>query len=451
MRVLRSTAAVSGGSGVPGPRLPVPAADRRTSHRDREALAATAAVALLLAGGRWISYLPVGFVYIGDALLAVAAAHAVFSRLLLGPRAGATREPGPAVTAALLVALLRLLAVRGDLHMAARDAAPFVYIAVAYLSARAYCLAGEANRRRTVRLLHAALVVHLVRVAIALLAPGLAPGLAAALPALGDTNILEIRSDLDTALLGVLAGLSITRFRRGTGAWRHGLTALACLALALGMQSRAGLLACGACTVAALLLRPARKERTSARTALLAVTAALLLALYPASPAGERLLATVDSSATSQQIAGSAQGTAHAREMAWQRVVAYTLQDPARTLVGTGFGPDFLHQSRADIPLGGNLHTGVRAPHNYLLTCFARMGVAGLAAVMALLAAILAAAVRELRAAERDELAALAVFLVIALLVTALLGVILESPFGAVPFYWAAGILLARDRLRRAG
>jgi O-antigen ligase len=144
----------------------------------------------------------------------------------------------------------------------------------------------------------------------------------------------------------------------------------------------------------------------------------------------------------------SAQGTKRARLIAWERVVTYTLDDPVRSAVGVGFGPDFLRLSDGDLPIGRGM--GVRSPHNYLITSFARLGFVGLASVVVLLAGLAATVVRTVRRGSPDDLTSLCVLLVISLLVVALLGVILESPFGAAPFFWAAGILLTGARSRRA-
>lgn len=436
------------GAEIPGAWWPrSPDGPPLASRRSRESLAGTVAVAVLLAGGRWISYLSVGPVYIGDVLLGGAAAHALSARLLCGRRPGAARGPGLLLTLVALYALIRLLATQGDLRLAARDAAPFCYSAIAYLSARACLLAGEHNRIRTVRLLYWALVAHLGRVALAVLVPGFR----LPLPEFGGIQFLAIRSDVDTALLGVLAGMSILRIRREGGIWWATVLAGSCLALAFATRSRAGLLACFACVLAAFVMRSGRQSSPAAvRTAILAAAATLLLAvLLPSSPAGQRLIATVNDTSASQEVAVSAQGTVHGRLIAWNRVVAYTLADPVRTLVGTGFGPDFLHLSDADVALGVDQYPGVRSPHNYLLTTFARLGALGLAVVAALLVAIFTAVVREIRAEERDELASLCVLLVVALGIVAMLGVVLESPFGSIPFFWAAGVLLARNRRRR--
>jgi O-antigen ligase len=343
-----------------------------------------------------------------------------------------------------LVTLIRLLDVQGDVLLVARDAAPFAYVAIAYLSASSYLRASDHSRHRTVRMLQGALVIHIGWVAVDLLAPGFT----ATLPRLGGARVLEIRSDFDTALLAVLAGVSILRIRPGK-IWLNAAVAAASLALALSMQSRAGLLSCFACVLTALLLRSGRKGRITVGAVLAAVAGLLaLLALLPSSPAGQRLIVTMGGSTTSREVAHGAQGTTRARMIAWEKVVDYTLDDPIRTVVGVGFGPDFLRSCGADVALGQP--AGLRSPHNYLLTTFARLGIVGLVTVSALIIMLLTVAIRTACAGRPDDLTSLCVLLVIAILSVAMFGVILESPFGAAPFFWAGGILLGRDRRRRA-
>lgn len=407
-------------------------------------IAGVATVALLLTGGRWGSHLHLGPVYIGDLLLCVAFLHAILSRLLCEKRPDRVHGPGILVGLLLVVAGFRLLDVQGDARTAARDAAPFAYAAIAYLSAGAYQRVSDRGRERTVRLIHGGLVLHLAWMVVATLAPEFV----ATLPEVGNTRIFEIRTDFDVAVLGVLAGLSILRIRRGRF-WLHTSVAIAALVTGLAQVNRAGLLSCAACVLVAVMYRAGKNGRLTARAVLLGATAVLAVAVVlPMSPAGQRLLALNATSTSSSEIVENAQGTKRARLIAWDRVVTYTLEDPTRSTIGVGFGPDFLQLSNGDLPIGRGI--GVRSPHNYLVTCFARLGFVGLAVVVALLARLLAITVRTVRTGPPDELTALCVLLVLSLLIAALLGVILESPFGAAPFFWAAGILLAGNRSRRS-
>ncbi|MFI5677346.1 O-antigen ligase family protein [Streptomyces cellulosae] len=404
-------------------------------------IAGSLMVAVLIAGGRWVSHVPIGPVYISDVLLCGAALYAFLAALT---RKEKTLTYGPGVLIALVIlwATVRMLTPDGALRVAARDAAPFVYCSAAYLSTRACQRASVKARKRTVRLLHCALLIHAGWLAAALLTKDFA----SMMPVL-DGEAFKLRPDFDSAMLGVIIGLSIIRIREGK-VWANASVAGAALFLLLFMQTRAGLLSCCACVAAALMLRSRKGTRITVRTILLVAAAVLVMfGLLPSSPAGERLIATTGGVATSQE-ARSAQGTTRARLIAWQRVLDYTLDDPARTVIGVGFGPDFLRLSDGDLPLGRGI--GVRSPHNYLLGCFARLGLVGLMSVTALLSVLLAVALSTLWAGRPDELTSISVLLVISILIVSMLGVVLESPFGALPFFWASGILLGMHRSRRA-
>lgn len=410
---------------------------------DKKMIAGVAVVAVMLTGGRWLSHMQVGPLYIGDMLLAAAFLHALWWIPLSGKPHRRIHWPGGALALLLLVTVAHLLTVQGDLRTAARDAAPFVYAAIAYLAASGYQRAGAQGRNRTVRLLHIALVLHLAWVVVATLAPAFV----ATLPEVGRTRVFEIRTDFDVAVLGVLAGLSILRIRQGR-IWLHTGVAAAALVTGLAQVNRAGLFSCCACVLVAILLRAGKGGRITPRAVLLSTTALLTVVVaLPLSPAGQRLLALGTDTTATQEAVQNAHGTTRARLFAWERVVTYTLDDPVRTAVGVGFGPDFLQESNGDLPIGRGM--GVRSPHNYLVTVFARLGVVGLVLVVSIVTSLLLITIRTIRRGPPDELTSLCVLLVISLLIVALLGVILESPFGAAPFFWAAGILLAGDRARR--
>ncbi|MGX1669812.1 O-antigen ligase family protein [Streptomyces sp. NPDC055400] len=416
----------------------------RKPTADHKTIAGVVAVAVLLTGGRWVSHMHVGPFYIGDLLLCAAFLQAALSRLLSGKRPDRIYGPGILVGILLVVTAFRLLDVQGDVQTAARDAAPFAYAAIAYLSAGAYQRADDRGRERTVRVIYGGLLLHLGWMVVATLAPEFV----ATLPEVGSTRVFEIRTDFDVAVLGLLAGLSILRMRQGRF-WLHMSVAIAALVTGLAQVNRAGLLSCAACVAVAVMFRASTNGRLTPRAVFIGVITVLAVAVaLPMSPAGQRLLALNERATSSSQIVENAQGTKRAREIAWERVVTYTLADTARASVGVGFGPDFLQQSNGDLPIGRGI--GVRSPHNYLITTFARLGFVGLTLVVALLAGLLTITVRTVRRGPPDELTALCVLLVISLLIVALLGVILEAPFGAAPFFWAAGILLGGERSRRA-
>jgi len=201
------------------------------------------------------------------------------------------------------------------------------------------------------------------------------------------------------------------------------------------------------------LLAPARKRLAGDHDRRI-VVAILVMLLPVAVVAGsqskpvKRLLLTVPGNVTSGASAEerqAASGTANARVHSWTALIGYLDRDPGRETLGVGFGPDYLEESGASVLLLGTLNAEVRSPHNYLLGTWARLGLVGVILFLGLLTAGLRLArllaIRAPRVRDDDLLAML---LVASIPVIAFVGVVLESPFGALPFFWATGHLSAR-------
>jgi hypothetical protein len=167
-----------------------------------------------------------------------------------------------------------------------------------------------------------------------------------------------------------------------------------------------------------------------------------LLAILSATPSGHRL---------TEGFTGSSQaaGTVSVRKDVWEKVMAFTLHDYQRTAVGVGFGRDFIRESGSRPALEGSIYQNVRSPHNYLVGTFARLGVVGslLAALVIGLGCSLA--LTALRRPSSPSVLVLAALVAIAVPIVAMLGVVLESPFGALPYFWAVGELARADVDRR--
>ncbi len=408
----------------------------------------TTAVAFLLATGRWGSYLgwPGSSVYLTDVLLVGGTALALLRRPRIVAPVRTTLAAVLPVVALAVWAVVRTgvgLRLDGDV---VRDGAPYGYVLVALL---AVVSVDGAAGRRTFSLLRGALLFHAAWVTLSFYVPRLAHHL----PSLGGgaVRILDIRPDYDGALLGALSVLALHEAIRATR-WHNRLlwlgAALWPVYLLLQLQTRAvviGLVAAGLILAAA----NARNVVTASRRATLAWCLALLalaLVVVPRTTTYHRIVGT------GQFSHNVAAGTAHARFEAWTDVVHYVDRVPARVLAGVGFGPDFLHASGAAVLFEGTTYTHVRAPHDYLVNTYARLGLIGLGLLLWLLAAWVAAVVRRFFIGgdfTRDEL--LCAVVATTLLVTSLFGVVLESPFGAVPFYWCVGILLVASGRGRVG
>jgi O-Antigen ligase len=136
-------------------------------------------------------------------------------------------------------------------------------------------------------------------------------------------------------------------------------------------------------------------------------------------------------------------GTALWRYNWWTALIDDALSSPEQALVGVGFGADIawplgIDQSQFDRPL--------RSPHNVAMTLFARTGIVGLAMWLTMLGIwmrmvwrAMGAASRAGSIAEGDYLLWMCAY-VLMILAVALLGVVLEGPVGAVPFFLLLGM-----------
>lgn len=408
-----------------------------------------AGVLYLCAASRWGSHVGVPGVpfYIGDLALLGALAQTV-----LAVRASALgwRSVGRAVARAHLALLLALTllgwaALRAVLGVgsflshpavALRDLAPYGYAAAALVS---FVLATTDGSRQR-RAVYGALTFHLAW----LLGAALLPGWPWTSVQVGGAPLLVPRPDFDAAVCGAALALAVHEGLHGPRRrprWQW--AALAGFALVNGylvttLLTRAGLLAAfvavGAVTLTWGLRGLRGRDLIGRRSAAVLLTVGVLAALALVSPPGQRLL---DSLGGGQ---GSAQGTVRARQFTWSGVSEYVLSAPRRTAVGVGFGSDFLTDSGTLVALEGEDYDNVRSPHNYLLGTFARMGVFGavIAGAMVTAAGLLALGRLTRPTGTVTTFAALVVLVVP---VTALLGVVLESPFGAIPYFWAVGHL----------
>jgi O-antigen ligase len=142
-----------------------------------------------------------------------------------------------------------------------------------------------------------------------------------------------------------------------------------------------------------------------------------------------------------------ATGTAQWRRLLWSDIWRRQVSRPDWLLFGRGFGFDPVTEAG----LVSHAKQSPRAPHSIIVDVLARLGVVGLFLFVGALAAIALAARRITFA--RSSSSALVRWLLVywaALLSVALFGVILESPFGAAPFFTATGALLRLTSLEPA-
>lgn len=405
----------------------------------------------LIIAGRWGSY--IGFpnhqLYVTELVLIYVLCLAVVSwrdapaRLLRLPLWLV------APLAALLAwSLVRTLPALSHGSEALRDLAPYAYAVAAAL---ALVLNRPASVKYTVL---AGTVFHAAWVTPPLFGDA---AVFAGTSQLGRTRVFELRTDFDAAVAGVLAcaclliAMSlhqiVQRFLFGAAAvWSGTLVVL--------INNRSGLLATAAAVAwtAVYAFRRSRHRRpiTGGRGLLVAVGSAvigglLVVGVLAFTPAGQRMTQTFD-----QEGGGIGNGTANARLAVYEGVLNYVTESPERVIAGVGMGPDFLTDAGVVVHFDPGQTLGVRSPHNFLLGTLARLGIIGALLQLAVVIGgyVLARGVL-VRTSAADDVTRLAALLVVALPVAAAVGVVLESPFGAVPYYWGYGVLLVEEMVRR--
>jgi hypothetical protein len=296
---------------------------------------------------------------------------------------------------------------------------------------------------------------------------------------LSDAPVFADKYDTNAMYLIAATVLFVTAPGTSRVPWPRWLTPLlvaSAVGLIAAMQHRAAFI--GLAGVLALLLA----FRLWRPVLLLGVAAALLIAglwlldvevetgtrgVVSARAIVERQLSTLDflSGGETARDQDSAGGTIRWRTVWWRALLDEQLADPALLLFGRGYGPDLrdavlgLESGSLNWDQGVEQGKSVRSPHNIALTIFARSGVIGLGLWLLLLGTcswrIVRATVAARRAGQTDhEMLGiwLASFLLVVVLVS-LLGVVLEAPFGAAPFYFVLGLGVAwtNERARSGG
>lgn len=419
------------------------------SSRRPLALYGASATALLLAGTRWASYLPRDPIFLTDILL--------MGGVLLYVAHPKGRAPQYATRATffwllLTLAVFEMVLGRNYSLVALRDFVPYAYAFVGILSGASLRYSNPDQRLRTARLLRVALAFH---AAWFTLVVTVLPGLPAAMPVISVTQDLHLftpRNDIDGALTGVFAAILLADpqdlHRKRANNYVTVAAFVLCWIGVLAGGSRAGLFGALIANAYALASRLGRSQGGMRPKLLLigvtSIAAAPALFLIMRSAVGSRLLGTFGYSSAAN--ATQAAGTADARRESWSVLTSWILQSAHRVFIGVGFGPDFMNLSGADYYLVGTTAAGdtiPRSPHNYWLGTFAREGIIGLSLALITVSAILVVCWRRRREIHLDGVTFISAVVPLSLIIPATLGVVLESPFGAVPFYWCAGILFS--------
>jgi O-antigen ligase len=408
------------------------------------------AVAFVLAFSRWGTNIGISPLFITDVLIGFSVVNLVLTNSTKGvrPVTGWVPRSAPTLLFSVFMAfvVLRFLfsLSNGPLLDWVRDAVPFLYGFLAFLAARSLATSDSSTRAATVRLFWWAINTHLVWCAFVVLS-GTAEGFRVPLP-IFVVPFFEVRPDIDAALVAVAVGMLL----RNILLKRHVVWSTAGLALGivtvLNLGTRAGLISVALALAAAFVLTFASTDqkhpRRTAMIFAIPFIVAIAVTVLPATTPGQRLIATIDPSQAFSAAQQSAQGTQRARELTWSTVVDWTNEEPVRQIIGSGFGNDFLAESGTKAFLEGTTYTNVRSPHNWFVGIYARMGTIGLVLTLGVIVQVAWIVWTNRRRIGEEPLLSMAVLIMVAILPVATLGVVLESPFGAVPFFWAMGTIM---------
>lgn len=421
-----------------------------------------------LATSRWGAYLLPGPPYITDLFIMALLAN----RLLLhaahrqeGNTAKGAREASVTILGGLLLVWTVLRLAAGDPGTEAlRDAAPYLYCVVLFL----VMPLSKDDDRTAIRVLMGLLLFHLAWVTVTVIVnqPDFFPEITWAPAPVGERSALYIftlRPDLDSLSLGLLAAICLHRSLAGRRSTLNlAIFAWSMVVLFVGFNTTAGILAVLSQLIVVVLLGGLRRReldrrenhpgmKRSAREAPLAVVAILLvlipMGLFAARDTQVLVNLPVKLGLTQADSFSEtrARGTVNARRNAWERVISEISSNPGQALMGVGFGPNYLVDTGANRLLtrqSGN--ESVRSPHNFWLGTWARTGYVGLTIMVMLFIVGLRIAYLVVRTGQANDVDVIAVMLVVSLTITATVGVVFESPFGAVPYFWALGRLAVR-------
>jgi hypothetical protein len=415
-----------------------------------------------LAFSRWGSYIgyPAANVFVPDLLIALGSLSflmdAVGKRTTFRMRPRGTAS-GWALCALLTYAVLWVSAATAPPASILRDTVPFGYLAATPLMARVLIAVGI---ERSVAWLRTACWLHL------------AWGLPAALGLLHPTAVLpvtvagqpffELRDDVDAAIF--VTSIVIGAIGLGRRAERRLPDVLLIVGstIAIVLQSSrtglAGLAVSG--VVAVLVFKPWRQAalRFSGRllgVALVGVAALAYVSFFPDMLPQGGVFARIGLGSGDQaaELAQGASNTASARWQAWELLISHTNQLNLGWLVGAGPGSEVVADSGALVHLSGD--PSVRAPHSWPVGLYARFGAIGVA-LWTLCVILLARRTYtgESAGTQSEDLlrGATAMWFALAagLATAATVGVVFESPFGALPFSLAcAGISASRTESAR--
>ena len=382
--------------------------------------------------GRWGSYLglPAYNLFLIDILF--------FSGVSFGFLGFGRRFKGSAffsisILLFMLFQLIRDLEV--DLIIAARDLLPFIYLL--FIPACVYALRNTPDVVIVKSLRYAATLnlAWFLPSSLGLLAP-------ISISPISPIPLFTERADQSGIAMGVgvLAWSAFPSMRLKSNPTIIGL----CVFAAAVGRSRAGLFTC----LLALLLHFFFKEKLHAQSkrrerfvAVITITLTVCFLFFGSQSLlisdGNSSLARAGIFGNNQESVEGGRSTSRARYMAAKTLINWVEENNLQ-IFGAGAGKEIILESGAVVYLSGN--PDVRAPHNWFIGLYSRFGFLGFLFWCALYAKILVLGRRDLGQLQQTLKA-----IILIICFCSSLGVIMESPFGALPIAIASAMYIRRS------
>lgn len=330
-----------------------------------------------------------------------------------------------------------------------RDLAPYAYYAYLFPLRKLWVISNLNQKRKIEKWLLRSLIFHFVWMA----AVSLFPSILNYLPYINENQgikIFTIRPDFDAVLLAVTAYLAAVK-KIAKGNLMSIFLVLVCSILIISQGNRSSSISFAlicAIFIATKISKSNTAENSILILILFSIIISILIIIVSDTKVGKKFVgtATVFSAQNGNVTNVDGFGTANARIKSWQLVLNYVNSEPKKIVFGVGFGPDFMTESGALRALVAS-ETGSRAlprqPHNYALNTYARLGIIGFALYLYVCLSLLKCSFNNLGKKEVD-LEYICILLFITLVPISLLGVVLESPFGAISLVFSISVILEK-------
>lgn len=402
-------------------------------------------------GSRWGSYLPREPIFLSDLLILLLILGTLFSKIKIVRKSRFT-----IYGIYFFLLLLKLLFSDWDNPLTLlRDFMPYFYIAMIPLVTWRIIPSNAAINKKMGRFLEYCIVAHVVWCLFSFYFPNLVMNF----PEISYSQkirVFSIRPDFDAAMVSVFIALVVFKRISVINLSVQKVFVILGTTYILLQENRASFISFSILILISIRYRLGQMDNLAKRISVrIVVLCCVGLSLVGISQLtiGQKFIGT-SQLITTDSLSMEGAGTASARLAAWTQVTSYLNSSPKRFFFGVGFGSDYLQESgalRALVNSEAGSRTTPRQPHNYWLNTYARMGIFGLGILGVIFVQGLRMVITILRKPANYEINMLISSLIfIALIPIASLGVVLESPFGAITMTLALGLILVeRERATR--